>query len=79
MIENLFREHIIKNKNEYYSNKYPSVLIIEPREFKDSRGYFFESFSQWEFDEKVTPILWHSIHSCKTKNQCRHTALSVNH
>ena len=27
------------------------VLIIEPRVFKDSRGYFFESFSQREFDE----------------------------
>ena len=37
------------------------VLIIEPRVFKDSRGYFFESFSQREFDEKVTSILGHSI------------------
>ena len=37
------------------------VLIIEPRVFKDARGYFFESFSQREFDEKVTPILGHSI------------------
>lgn len=27
--------------------------IIEPRVFKDARGYFFESFSQREFDEKV--------------------------
>ena len=32
------------------------VLIIEPRIFSDSRGYFFESFSQREFDEKVRPI-----------------------
>lgn len=32
------------------------VLIIEPRLFEDSRGYFFESFSQREFDEKVRPI-----------------------
>ena len=38
------------------------VLIIEPHVFKDSRGYFFESFSQREFDEKVMPILGHSIH-----------------
>ena len=30
------------------------VLIIEPRVFTDARGYFFESFSQREFDEKVT-------------------------
>lgn len=32
------------------------VVIIEPRIFKDARGYFFESFSQKEFDEKVRPI-----------------------
>ena len=32
------------------------VVIIEPRIFEDARGYFFESFSQREFDEKVRPI-----------------------
>lgn len=32
------------------------VVIIEPRVFEDARGYFFESFSQREFDEKVRPI-----------------------
>ena len=32
------------------------VVIIEPRVFNDSRGYFFESFSQREFEEKVRPI-----------------------
>jgi dTDP-4-dehydrorhamnose 3,5-epimerase len=32
------------------------VVIIEPRVFADDRGYFFESFSQREFDEKVRPI-----------------------
>ena len=37
------------------------VLIIEPRLFGDARGYFFESFSQREFDEKVAPIHGHSI------------------
>ena len=37
------------------------MLIIEPRVFKDSRGYFFESFSQREFDEKVAPILGHRV------------------
>ncbi|MDO4932149.1 MAG: dTDP-4-dehydrorhamnose 3,5-epimerase [Prevotellaceae bacterium] len=37
------------------------VLIIEPRVFKDSRGYFFESFSQREFDEKAAPILGHTV------------------
>ena len=37
------------------------VLIIQPRVFNDPRGYFFESFSQREFDEKVAPILGHTI------------------
>lgn len=32
------------------------VVIIEPRVFEDSRGYFFESFSQREFEEKVRKI-----------------------
>ena len=32
------------------------VVIIEPRIFKDARGYFFESFSQREFSEKVCPV-----------------------
>ena len=31
-------------------------VIIEPKIFGDARGYFFESFSQREFDEKVRPI-----------------------
>ena len=29
------------------------VLIIEPCLFRDSRGYFFESFSEREFDENI--------------------------
>lgn len=37
------------------------VLIIEPKVFGDNRGYFFESYSQREFDEKVTPIIGHKI------------------
>ena len=32
------------------------VYIIEPRLFRDERGYFFESFSQREFDEKIGHI-----------------------
>lgn len=32
------------------------LLILEPRIFKDVRGYFFESFSQREFEEKVGPV-----------------------
>lgn len=32
------------------------VVIIEPKIFGDSRGYFFESFSQQEFEGKVRRI-----------------------
>lgn len=32
------------------------VVIIEPKVFKDARGYFFESFSQREFEEEVRKI-----------------------
>ena len=32
------------------------VVIIEPDVFGDSRGYFFESYSQKKFDELVRPI-----------------------
>ena len=32
------------------------VVIIEPRLFKDRRGYFFESYSQRAFDHEVMPV-----------------------
>lgn len=32
------------------------VFIIEPSLFRDARGYFFESFSQREFDDKIKHI-----------------------
>lgn len=32
------------------------VVIIKPRIFTDSRGYFFESYSKREFDEKVRRV-----------------------
>jgi dTDP-4-dehydrorhamnose 3,5-epimerase len=34
----------------------PDVVIIEPRVFGDARGYFFESWSQREFDALVRPV-----------------------
>ena len=36
--------------------KLEGVVIIEPQVFFDDRGYFFESFSQQRFNEKVAPI-----------------------
>ena len=29
----------------------PDVLIFEPKVFGDTRGFFYESFNQHEFDE----------------------------
>ena len=37
------------------------VVIIEPKVFGDARGYFFESFSERDFNEAITPILGHGI------------------
>ena len=34
------------------------VFIIEPRIFKDARGYFFESYSQRDFEEKVRKVIF---------------------
>lgn len=41
--------NVIKTKIE-------GVVIIEPKVFGDARGYFFESWSQKDFDELVRPI-----------------------
>lgn len=37
------------------------VVIIEPKVFGDARGYFFESFSERDFNEVMIPILGHGI------------------
>lgn len=41
---------------EVIKTKINDVVIIEPKVFKDARGYFFESFSQREFEKKVRKI-----------------------
>ena len=48
------------------------VVIIEPRIFKDARGYFFESYAKREFDEKVRPIEFvQDNESCSTRGVMR--------
>ena len=37
------------------------VLILEPKVFRDARGYFFESFSQREVDTKAAPLLGRTV------------------
>lgn len=34
------------------------LAIIEPHLFKDERGYFFESFNQKEFEDKVSNTIF---------------------
>ena len=43
-------------KMEIIKTDIPGVVILEPRIFRDSRGYFFESFSQRDFFDKVAPV-----------------------
>lgn len=48
------------------------VVIIEPRVIKDARGYFFESYSKREFDEKVAKIDFvQDNESCSTRGVMR--------
>lgn len=41
---------------EIIETEIKGVLIVKPRIFYDKRGYFFESFSEREFCEKVMPV-----------------------
>ena len=52
----IFANQIIEFIMNIIKTKIEGLVVIEPRIFEDSRGYFFESFSQREFDEKVAPI-----------------------
>ena len=48
------------------------VVIIRPRVFTDTRGYFFESYSKREFDEKVRPVNFvQDNESCSTRGVMR--------
>ncbi len=38
---------------EVLKTEIDGVCIISPKVFNDSRGYFFESFSRKEFEDKV--------------------------
>lgn len=37
------------------------LLVIEPRVFGDARGYFFESYSERDFDAQLTPFIGHTV------------------
>ena len=44
-----------KNMN-FIKTDIDGVIIVEPKVFEDNRGYFFESFSQRDFDEQVRTV-----------------------
>ena len=51
-------------------------MIIEPKVFKDARGYFFESFSQREFEEKASKLyLYAHLQSDLNKKDVEKAAL----
>ena len=67
ILENLIIRTKVKTKTmNIVKTDIEGVLIIEPRLFRDARGYFFESFSEREFEEKVAPILGTVYTSAKT-------------
>ena len=43
------------------------AIIIQPKVFSDDRGYFFESFSQKEFEEKVCKTVFVQDNESKSK------------
>lgn len=46
----------LKDFMQFLSTAIPGVYIIEPRIFQDARGYFFESFSQRDFEAHLGPV-----------------------
>lgn len=50
----------------------PEVKIIEPTVYKDNRGYFYESFNNKEFTEKVFSVKFmQDNESCSSANTLR--------
>ncbi|HHP7244152.1 MAG TPA: dTDP-4-dehydrorhamnose 3,5-epimerase, partial [Elainellaceae cyanobacterium] len=51
----------------------PDVLILEPRVFQDSRGYFYESYNEKLFSEKagIDAHFVQDNHSCSAQNVLR--------
>ena len=56
------------------------LLVIKPRVFEDARGYFFESFSQREFEEKVGKVTFvQDNESASTKGVLRGLHFQTQH
>jgi len=54
------------------STDIPEVFVIEPRVFSDSRGFFFESYSQRDMEKIGVPDFFvQDNHSCSVKGVVR--------
>lgn len=57
---------------EVITTAIPGVVILQPKIFNDSRGYFFESYSKRVFDELVRPVNFvQDNESCSTRGVMR--------
>ena len=57
---------------EFIATKIDGVFILQPKVFKDARGYFFESFSKKIFDEAIGNVNFvQDNESCSTKGVLR--------
>ena len=58
----------------------PGVVIIEPQIFGDERGYFYESYSQRDFEEKVAKVTFvQDNQSMSTKGVLRGLHYQINY
>lgn len=48
----------------------PGVVIVQPRIFGDERGYFFESFSQRDFEQQVCKTVFVQDNESKSVLRC---------
>ena len=64
---------------EVIKTEIEGVVIIEPRLFKDERGYFFESFSQRDFDKQVRTIHFVQDNESKSSYGVLRDCISRNH
>lgn len=56
----------------YIETEIPGVWIIEPKVFKDARGYFMEAFKQAEFEQNIGEINFiQDNESCSSKGVLR--------
>lgn len=56
----------------FVHTKIPGVVLVEPRVFKDERGFFLESYKASDFKANgINDDFFQDNHSCSTKNVLR--------